>query len=191
MAGELDRLIKGWVKWKSARMIASCKGRVRGLGGEDLFSGAGVVFDREGMSDTTPSSETPSQAAPASAPAPASTGPQMSMKELQDGKVFAILCYALSIICIPFWLLPIIMRNNAFSLYHSKQVLMLWLVGVATGAVAWVPCAGWILAIVVFIGLLVLNVIGLLNAVGERCRPLPVVGKLADQWFAGITKVQS
>jgi uncharacterized membrane protein len=113
----------------------------------------------------------------------------MSEKEIADGKAFAILSYAINFVGLPFWLVPLIMRNNDFSLYHAKQCLLMWLVGVATGVVAIVPCAGWIIAIVVILGLLVFNVLGLINAINGRCKPLPLVGTFAEKWFEGLRKV--
>ena len=41
-------------------------------------------------------------------------------KDVEEGRTFAILSYALSFISIPFFLVPLIMRNNEFSLYHAK-----------------------------------------------------------------------
>lgn len=149
------------------------------------------------MSDTPSSPAGSSSSTPPSIPGPMSSpagsgeagGPQLSEKEIADGKAFAILSYAINFVGIPFWLVPLIMRNNEFSLYHSKQCLLMWLVAVATGVVAIVPCAGWIIAVVVLLGLLVFNVMGLINAVNGKSKALPLIGGLAEKWFAGIRKV--
>ena len=53
----------------------------------------------------------------------------MASGDVEDGKAFAMLSYGLSLIGIPFFLVPLIMRNNEFSLYHAKQCLMMWLAG--------------------------------------------------------------
>ncbi len=111
-------------------------------------------------------------------------------KVMEDGKTFAILSYALGIIGIPFFLVPLIMRNNAFSLYHAKQCLLLWLFGVVAGVAGFALvflCIGLVILPLVGIGLLVLDILGLVNAINGRQQPVPLVGKLADDWFKGIT----
>lgn len=123
---------------------------------------------------------------------PADAGTSLSQQEISEGKVFAILCYALSLIGLPFFLVPLIMRNNEFALYHAKQTLMIWLGGIvisAVGSVLLVVCIGIVILLAGFIFLLVLDVMGLINAVNERMQPLPLIGKWGEDWFRGITKV--
>ena len=113
-------------------------------------------------------------------------------KDVEEGRTFAILSYALSFISIPFFLVPLIMRNNDFSLYHAKQCLMIWLAGIAVGVVGsllMVVCIGVILLPAGMIFLLVLAVMGLMNAVQGLQKPVPEIGKYAEDWFKGITKV--
>ena len=72
--------------------------------------------------------EAPAPEAPAQEPA-AQAAPAADSKEVEDGKIFAILSYVLNFVGLPFFLVPLIMRNNAFSLYHAKQCLMWWIAG--------------------------------------------------------------
>jgi len=114
-------------------------------------------------------------------------------KEVEDGRTFAILSYALGLICLPFFLIPLLMRNNEFSLYHAKQCLILGLGCIAVGIVGTVLtpvfCIGIILWIAGLVFMLVLDIAGLVNAVKGEQQPLPVIGKYAEDWFKGITKV--
>jgi uncharacterized membrane protein len=114
-------------------------------------------------------------------------------KEVEEGRTFAILSYALGLIGLPFFLVPLIMRDNEFSLYHSKQCLMLALCGIAVCVVgtilAPVFCIGIILWIAGSVFILVLDIMGLVNAVKGEQKPVPVVGKYADDWFKGLKKV--
>jgi uncharacterized membrane protein len=113
-------------------------------------------------------------------------------KVVEDGKAFAILSYALGIIGLPFFLVPLIMRNNAYSLYHAKQCLLLWLAGMvvfAAGFALMFVCIGLVLMPIAGVGLLVLDILGLVNAINGRQQPVPLVGKFADEWFKGITPV--
>ena len=113
-------------------------------------------------------------------------------KEVEEGRTFAILSYALGLIGLPFFLIPLIMRNNEFSLYHSKQCLMLWLAGIAVsiiGSILTVVCIGLILLLAGWVFVLVLDIIGLVNAIKGAQQPLPLIGKFAEDWFKGINKV--
>lgn len=121
--------------------------------------------------------------------APAAT---MDAKEIEEGKTFAILSYALSILSLPFFLVPLIMRNNEFSLYHAKQCLIIWLGGIAVGVIGsllMAVCIGIVLLPAGFIFLLVIDVMGLMNAINGRAKPVPVLGKWGENWFKGVTKV--
>ena len=118
----------------------------------------------------------------------------MAAKEVEEGKAFAVLSYVLSLVGLPFFLVPLIMRNNAFSLFHAKQCLMLWLVGVIGGTLSGLlafVCIGLILAPIVGILILVLCIIGIVTASKGEAKPLPVVGPWAVDWFKGITKLAS
>jgi uncharacterized membrane protein len=121
-----------------------------------------------------------------------SGGPSMSPGDVKDGKVFAILSYVLNFLSVPFFLLPLIIRNNDFALYHAKQCLMLWLfaiIGYAIAGVLFIICIGPFVALAVFLASLVFNIVGLINSINERALPLPIIGTYAEQWFAGIKKV--
>jgi uncharacterized membrane protein len=120
--------------------------------------------------------------------------PAPATKETDEGKAFAVLSYALSFVGLPFFLVPLITRNNDFALYHAKQCLVLWLAGIVVMAAMWSPFFFlWrIMNLLMYplgIFMLVLNVIGLINAVNSATRPVPVLGKFAEEWFKNIKKV--
>ncbi|MEA1928205.1 MAG: hypothetical protein U9N73_08345 [Candidatus Auribacterota bacterium] len=136
-----------------------------------------------------PSPPPPPPPAAEAAPPPPAEG---NSKEVEEGKAFAILSYVLSLIGLPFFLIPLIMRNNDFSLYHAKQTMMIWLVGIVGGVVSGILmfiCIGAILAVVLAIGLLVLTIMGLINAAQGQQKPLPIIGKWGEDWFKGLVKV--
>ncbi len=135
--------------------------------------------------------QTPQAQPAAPEPAPAQEQAAAGPADVDEGKVFAILSYALSFLGIPFFLVPLIMRNNDFSLFHAKQCLILWLGGIAASVVG-VPltavCIGRIILPVAGIFLLVLGLMGLINAVKGLQKPLPLIGKWGVDWFKGIKK---
>lgn len=111
-------------------------------------------------------------------------GPAVSAKEVEEGKVFAILSYVIPV----FVLVPLIQRNNEFSLYHAKQCLIIWLIAIVSSLVNVIPCLGQIVWLVVWVALIVFGVMGLINAVKGRMKPLPLIGKWGEDWFKGLKK---
>jgi uncharacterized membrane protein len=127
------------------------------------------------MADPT----SPSQpAAPAPPPAP------QSDPDIESGKVLAILCYipvafvglVVSIVCI-------VQKNNAFSLYHAKQSLTLTIAVVVLSVVWCIPILNMLLGLAI----LVLYILGLVNAASGKYAPVPLVGQFADKIFGSIT----
>ena len=146
------------------------------------------------MTEETRENADVSEAEAAEAPAidESSDSEVLDTQEVDEGKAFAVLSYALSFIGLPFFLIPLITRNNGFALYHAKQCLLLWIAGAAVGVVATllsVICIGVILGPILGVALLVLNVMGLINASGGKATPVPLIGSYAEQWFKGLRKV--
>lgn len=72
-------------------------------------------------------------------------------------------------------------KNDPFVKYHVKQGLVLFIAAVANMIFAMVPFIGWMLAPLISIGLLILVIVGILNAVNGEQKPLPVLGQYADK----------
>ena len=112
--------------------------------------------------------------------------------EVAEGQTFAILTYALSLTLLPFFFLPLILRNNSFSLYHAKQSLVLWILGIVSlyvGSLLMVFCVGVAIIAATSVLLIVLNIVGLIHAIKGEQKPLPLVGEWAEAWFRGIRKI--
>lgn len=125
--------------------------------------------------------------------APAQYG-SVPPQEIADGKAFAILSYAILIIQLPFFVVPLIMRNNDFSLFHAKQSLILAIAWYANWVIALIfswTCFIPVICAVIAVALIVLLIIGIINSVNGQFKPLPVIGPYAEKWFAGIKKVPS
>jgi uncharacterized membrane protein len=141
----------------------------------------------------------PHAPAPTPVPFPVGSSP-MTEKEISEGKAFALLCYAINLLGWPFWIVPLVMRDNDYALYHAKQAMMAWIGVVAIGAVGGVLCVilsfvciGYLLLPVLILAVIVLdllwNIMGLINAANGRCQPLFMIGTQAENWFRGMTKV--
>ncbi|AKJ64241.1 DUF4870 domain-containing protein [Kiritimatiella glycovorans] len=123
---------------------------------------------------------------PATEPQPV---PEVPPPDVKEGQPLAILSYALNFVSLPFFLIPLLMRNNSFALYHAKQSLLLWIAGVAisvAGVALSFICVGLAILVLGAIFLLVENIIGLVYACQGERRPLPWIGAWAEQWFRSI-----
>ena len=124
---------------------------------------------------------------------PQSTAPQLSQKEIDSGKTMAILSYIpIAFLGLIVAIISLSQKNNAFSLYHAKQALTLyicWIVAVLCCAPLFLICIGIPLMVAVQVAGLVLCVLGIMNSSSGQCKPLPVIDKLADKWFGKIQKV--
>lgn len=113
--------------------------------------------------------------------------PRFEEGEVDAGHGDAIMCYALNFIFFPYVLRPLIARDNAYTLYHAKQAFILW-----AGFFA-VLGLGLVLLPVVGLGLLVwlaglpplgvLNFLGLLQALNDEAKPIPVLEEYPHQWI--------
>lgn len=95
-----------------------------------------------------------------------------------DAKTIAILSY----ITLVGWVIALILQQNNKSelgSFHLRQTLGLYLTGLI---LAFIPIVGWFLNIVVF----VFWVIGLIGAIQEEQKPVPLVGDFYQNIFKGI-----
>ncbi|MGD0651710.1 MAG: DUF4870 domain-containing protein [Verrucomicrobiia bacterium] len=124
---------------------------------------------------------------------PQSAAPQLSQQEIDSGKTMAILSYIpIALIGLIVSLISISTKNNAFSLYHAKQALTLYicaLVGTLVSLPFCFICIGIPLVIAVQVAALVLCIIGIINSSSGQCKPLPLIDTFADKWFGKIQKV--
>ena len=112
--------------------------------------------------------------------------------EVEEGRSIAVLSYALLLAMVPYFFLPLIWRNNEFTLYHAKQCHAIWvalLVLMVIAAPLMFVCVGIIIASVAIIGALVLCIMGIMNAIKGEAKSLPIVGKWGEGWLKGVRKI--
>ncbi len=139
---------------------------------------------REEASASPAATPPPPPTGDASEPAEPAAAPGMDPAEIEAGKLLAILGYIIGIVCI----IPLIQKDNAFSLYHAKQVLLLIIAGVLLSVINVIPCLGQVVWALGSLALLVLGIMGLINAIKGKAEPVPLIGKYAEEWFKGIKK---
>ena len=114
-------------------------------------------------------------------PGPAASG--------MDGKTIAIISYLTWI----GWIIAFVIHNNnktQIGAYHLRQSLALMILGILVYIVQimllFIPFLGWAIAVLLWIGLVVLWVLGLIAAINGEEKPAPVIGSPAQSIFSGI-----
>jgi uncharacterized membrane protein len=98
-------------------------------------------------------------------------------KEIQDGKIFAVVGYW-AFLCI----LPLILKKeNKFACFHGKQGLVLFIFLVAGFIFNIIPCLGGLIYRLVLYIYLTMMLWGTINALMGKYARLPVVSGIADQ----------
>lgn len=114
-------------------------------------------------------------------PAPATSG--------IDGKTIAIISY----FSLVGWIIAFVLfmsNKSQMAAYHLRQSLALMLAAIGCYIIFFilvfiVPFLSFVIWIL-FIGLFVLWVIGLISAINGQEKPVPVLGPLAQNLFSGI-----
>ncbi|WP_081209481.1 DUF4870 domain-containing protein [Salegentibacter sediminis] len=102
-----------------------------------------------------------------------------------DPKTIAIIAY-LTIIGL---VIAFILNNDKrdeFATFHIKQSLGLVLISLGLFIIGMIPILGWILSFLGSIFLLYLWIMGLINAVNYKTKPVPILGHQFEKWFANI-----
>ncbi len=73
-------------------------------------------------------------------------------------------------------------KNDPFVKFHIKQGLGLLIVWVIAFIAGMVPIIGWIFSPFILLAVLILLVIGLINALTGKEKKLPLVGSIGDQF---------
>ena len=107
---------------------------------------------------------------------------QLPQAEIDSGKVWAILGYIIPILCI----VPFVQKDNRFALFHAKQQLVVIIVMVALSVLSIIPFVGCVIAPLSLVAGLVFLIMGLINAINGRMKPLPLIGTFAIDWFKGM-----
>lgn len=103
--------------------------------------------------------------------------PTPDAKDAADNKVMAILAYLGILFLVPL----LAAKESPFARFHANQGLLLFIAGIALYVVYFillmlVPMVGLIFGIT-FLGILVLMIMGIMNAAQGQMKELPLIGK--------------
>ena len=105
-------------------------------------------------------------------------------KDTQD-KTIAIVAY-LTVIGLVVALVLNNEKKDLFAKYHIRQSLGLVLTSIALSLIIVIPLLGWIVSIIGAFVLLYMWVMGLLNAINGRERPVPILGEKYEEWLKSV-----
>ncbi len=77
-------------------------------------------------------------------------------------------------------------KKNEFATFHIKQSLGLVIISLGLFIIGMIPILGWILSFLGSIFLLYLWIMGLINAINHKTKPVPILGQNFEKWFANI-----
>lgn len=79
-------------------------------------------------------------------------------------------------------------KKDAFAQYHIVQSLGLAVTGLSLGVIGMIPILGWLISIIGSFTLIYMWIMGLVNAINEKEKPLPILGKYYEKWFTNLLK---
>lgn len=95
-------------------------------------------------------------------------------QDIEQNKVYAILAYIGILFLVPL----LAAKDSPYAKFHANQGLVLFLLEVALGTIAWIPVLGWLVGVVGWIAVAIFIIMGIVNASQGECKPLPIIGEI-------------
>ena len=101
-------------------------------------------------------------------------------EEKKDKKIDAItlLSYLGILFLVPLFL----KKNDDFAIFHARQGFILFVGEIIASFLMFIPVIGWAIGDLIWLGCVVLSIIGLLNVIANKKEPLPIIGQYADKF---------
>lgn len=95
-----------------------------------------------------------------------------TQEDIEQNKVIALLAYIL------FFIPLLAAKDSPYAMFHANQGLVLLLLGISVSIVSSIiPIIGWfIIGPIGTVFVIVLAVIGIVNALNGKAKPLPLIG---------------
>lgn len=102
----------------------------------------------------------------------------MNQQTKEDGRTIAIIAY-ITIIGLIIAFIMNNSKNNAFAKFHIGQSFRIAILGIANSVLgAMLPSSLSIVSTIIGLGVLVLWILGLINAINLKEEPVPIIGKI-------------
>lgn len=100
--------------------------------------------------------------------------PATTKEDIEKNKVFGVLAYIGLLFLVPLLAAP----DSKFAKFHANQGLTLFIVAIAVNVIWIVPILGWIVGFFGWIAVLVLAIMGIINAANGKMEKLPIIGDI-------------
>lgn len=102
---------------------------------------------------------------------------EVKNKDVEDNKVLAALSYIFILCLIPL----LVKKDSEFAQFHAKQGLILVICWFIIWVVLVIPVLGWLVNFFGTIILVILSLMGIVNALAGKKWEMPFLGKYADK----------
>jgi uncharacterized membrane protein len=72
-------------------------------------------------------------------------------------------------------------KDDPFVLYHVRQGFVLFVAFILAGVISWIPSPLMVFGMLLQLALVIVAIMGIINALGGKKEPLPVLGQFADK----------
>ena len=101
--------------------------------------------------------------------------------DVEQNKTLAIIGYLGILFLVPLLAAP----KSQFAQYHARQGLALFILEIVVIVLWWIlvfiPFVGALIDFLLWVGIIVLTIMGILNASKGEMKPLPLIGGLAEK----------
>lgn len=77
-------------------------------------------------------------------------------------------------------------KKDDYVKFHIQQSLGIALTGFASGIIGIIPILGWLISILGFFFVVFLWIMGLMNAINQKEKVVPILGEKYTEWFKNI-----
>lgn len=106
-----------------------------------------------------------------------------------SARAMAVLCHLSMVLGLPLWLVPLLTRDNAFTLHHAKDAAIIWVMGFvifSVGMVIWFMTC-FLLPVFGLAALMWLpTLMGLFSAINSQMEEIPLITSLSRSLLGGI-----
>jgi uncharacterized membrane protein len=102
-----------------------------------------------------------------------------SKQSIENEKLCAILSYL--VIGIVWFFADEKMKKSSFAKFHVKQAIILVIVDIIFWVISGIPFIGWTIMPILNLAILILIIIGVVNAANDKENKLPLIGDFAEK----------
>ena len=105
-------------------------------------------------------------------------------------KALAVLCHLSMFLSIPIWIVPLITRDNAFTLHHAKDAAVTWALGMTIfvgGLTIFILSCGLLPVFVLVFVLYIPMLMGIFSAANGQIEDIPLITPISRALLGGVT----